>query len=191
MFIQAYDQAYETPKEKQKEDKEFEVPEEAFSEDTFPPCIKLILDGMGDGKKRGLFCMINFFKSVGWSDDMVEDLVVKWNKKNPEPLREVIIKGQLNHKKGKVMMPPNCNRENYYRDLAVCRPDGLCRGVVNPVQYAKKKHNRLEELQQLEEKEKKKEAKRREKEKKEKEKAQEEREKREQGATEDQQSPKD
>ena len=126
---------------KQTERKEMQIPETAIPEIFFPPCIKLILQGMQDGKKRSIFILINFFRSVGWSYDQIEARLKEWNTKNPEPLREVTLIGQLRYHKQhkKNVLPPNCKNQMYYLDFGVCKPDHLCKRIKNPVQYAKRR----------------------------------------------------
>jgi hypothetical protein len=116
------------------EKKEYEVPEEAVPDMFFPPCIKAISEGLQDGKKRAVFILINFLRSMGWSYEQVEEYIENWNEKNPEPLREVIWKGQLRHHKAmkKKVLPPNCANKAYMIDLGVCKPDGLCRANTEP-----------------------------------------------------------
>ena len=58
--------------------KELEIPTEALPEELFPPCIKLILNGIEDGKKRALFILINYFSSIGWSYEMIEEKLKKY-----------------------------------------------------------------------------------------------------------------
>ncbi|MBU0757266.1 MAG: hypothetical protein KKF44_04320 [Nanoarchaeota archaeon] len=132
-----------------KEDKErtrtnaFEDFEEAVPKELFPPCIKNILKGLEDGKKRSLFILVNFLTSVGWNYDGIEEELIIWNKANPEPLREVLLKGNVRYhrqKKSKVL-PPNCR--TYYQDLNVCEPDGLCQNIKNPVSYSRRKSGHL------------------------------------------------
>lgn len=139
LFINAYDSKpdFET---KNKEHKEFTLPEEAIKEELFPPCIKLMLEGMKDGKKRTLFTLSNFYTGAGWTPDAIEQRIEEWNKQNPEPLKEVYLKGQLRQikKKREVIPPHNCKR--YYQDLGVCKPDSFCSKIKNPLQYAKLKH---------------------------------------------------
>lgn len=109
--------------------------ENPIKEEFFPPCIKIILDGLEDGKKRGIFCLINFLGKIGWNKNEIENYLKKWNKeKNREPLREVYLKGQFSHFKGD-KLPPNCNNEAYYLGLDVCKPDRLCKHIKNPVNY--------------------------------------------------------
>ncbi len=124
--------------------------EQALPQDFFPPCIHNILRGLQDGKKRGMFVLINFLSSVGWTAEAIEALLHDWNKKNPEPLREVLIQGQVRYHKqsGKSMPPPNCNNALYFtRGVGICQPDAICNRIKNPVQYARYKqflHNRAQ-----------------------------------------------
>ncbi len=126
---------------KLKEMKEFDIPETAIPEQFFPPCIKLILNGLSDGKKRSLFILTNFLVSVGWGYDEIEKLLHEWNKKNNEPLREVLLVGQIRYHKQqkKKILPPNCNNMMYYKDFGVCKPDNLCFKIKNPVSYSRRK----------------------------------------------------
>ena len=109
-----------------------------FQIESFPPCMKNILNGMGDGKKRAMFALINFLKSINWNDDEIEKLILDWNKKNTdksEPLKEQYIKAQLRYAKSKKdsILPPNC--KSYYEGLRVCTPDNICNKIKNPVGY--------------------------------------------------------
>ena len=114
---------------------EFKV-ESPITEEFFPPCVKGILQGIGDGKKRSIFILMNFLGKVGWSKKEIETFLHKWNKeKNREPLREVYIKGQMVHLKPGERLPPNCDNENYYLGIGMCHPDGLCSRIKNPANY--------------------------------------------------------
>ncbi len=141
LLVQAFD--YNLKQEETKQDKEikYEDFEEAVPEQFFPPCISKILTGVQDGKKRSLFILTNFMRSVGWSYDQIEKRLEEWNKKNPEPLREVLLKGQLRYhkQKAKKILPPNCQNSMYYKDFRVCIPDNLCPRIKNPVNYARVK----------------------------------------------------
>lgn len=119
---------------------EDETLQEAIPEDLFPPCIKLIQQGLQDGRKRALFIYMNFLSSTGHNYQQIERKVKEWNQKaNPEPLREVFIKGQLHSLKTKQKMPPNCANDLYMKGIGVCQPDNFCQRIKNPAQYAKKK----------------------------------------------------
>jgi hypothetical protein len=120
----------------------------AVPEEFFPPCIKKISKGMEDGKKRALLVLINFLNSCNWEYEKIEEYVLKWNDKNkPDKLRETYIRGQLRYYKQQSqskeskerMMPPNCDNRGYMIDTQFCAPDGLCKSIKNPVQYAKKR----------------------------------------------------
>ena len=134
-----------------KSDKEFEAPKSALPEELFPPCIKNILNGLEDGRKRALFVLVNYFTSIGWDYDSIEKKLKEWNEKNSEPLREVYLLGQIRYHKQqqKKIPPPNCpkrenniplvNQQNYYTDLRICQPDNFCTKIKNPAQYTTKK----------------------------------------------------
>jgi len=106
------------------------------SPDTYPPCIIKILQGMkDDGKKRALFILINFFRSINISDEDIKKKVEEWNQKNNPPLREGYILTQLSwHLKQKSMLPSNCDKPQY-KDIGVCFPDFFCSKIKNPVNY--------------------------------------------------------
>ena len=133
--------AYQQEKPKEEATKNFEAPEEAVPEDLFPPCIKKVLGGVEDGRKRAVFILTNFLVSVGWSYDMIDTRLKEWNENNSEPLREVYINGQTRYHKQnqKKILPPNCANQMYYKDLLICLPDNLCKSIKNPVNYAIRK----------------------------------------------------
>jgi len=151
LFIEAFD--FHTKEEtiKSKSDRKFEAPANALPEELFPPCIKMMLNGLEDGKKRALFVLINYFTSIGWGYELIEKKLNEWNSKNSNPLREVLIIGQLKYHKQmqKKIPPPNCprrennipmiNQQNHYTDLRVCHPDSFCAKIKNPAQYTTKK----------------------------------------------------
>ena len=139
LLVQAFDFNLKQEEVKGKDNKQYEIPEEAVPEQFFPPCISLILKGVSDGRKRSLFILSNFLTSVGWGYDQIEKRLDEWNKKNPEPLREVLLKGQIRYhkQKGKKILPPNCSSSMYYKDFRVCVPDNLCQKIKNPVNYAR------------------------------------------------------
>ncbi|NCN52072.1 hypothetical protein GW931_03605 [archaeon] len=112
---------------------------EKLTDDDFPPCVKKLLLGIDDGKKRGLFALINFFRSLGMEKEELEKRIYEWNEKNKEPLKKGYIHTQLVwFYKRKPIMPPNCR--DFYRDLGVCEPDALCNKIKNPINYAIRKN---------------------------------------------------
>jgi DNA primase catalytic subunit len=107
-------------------------------EENFPPCLKNILKGVADGKKRALFVLINLFRSVGMDKDDIEKRIYDWNKKNETPLREGYIQSQLSWAyRKKPIMPPNC--KEFYQGFGVCQPDDFCKLIKNPVNYLVRK----------------------------------------------------
>lgn len=138
LLVQALDFEVKIEQDYDLKDKDYEelTIESPIKEELFPPCMKLILNGLEDGKKRGIFVMMNFLGKIGWSKKDIESFLANWNKeKNPEPLREVYLKGQLNHFKPGDKLPPNCDNESYYTGLNICQPDNLCKKIKNPVNY--------------------------------------------------------
>ncbi len=110
--------------------------ESPITEEFFPPCMQRILQGMEDGKKRGVFCLMNFLGKVGWSKSEIEAFLRKWNReKNRVPLREVYIKGQLANFQPGAKLPPNCDNEGYYPSMGVACNAEHCRKFKNPANY--------------------------------------------------------
>ncbi len=140
------EKAMELGEEKEKKESEasakknasFDALQEAIPEVLFPPCMKKMLEGLEDGKKRAIFILINFLKCAAWEYDLIEKRIKEWNQKNPDPLKETIINGQLRyHKRNKEkILPPNCSNNSYYKDMQICMPDNFCRKIKNPVNYA-------------------------------------------------------
>jgi hypothetical protein len=90
---------------------------------------------MEDGKKRALFILINFFRSLNLSSEEIEKKIEEWNSKNKKQLKQGYIKAQLSwYERQKKMLPPNCDKL-YYKDLAICSPDALCKHIKNPINY--------------------------------------------------------
>ncbi len=128
-------------KEKNKGKKDFkEIIIKDLTPELFPPCISSILNGIKqDGRKRALFILLNFLKSLKFDNEEIEKKIEEWNKKNYKPLKEGYIRSQLSwYNKQKSMLPPNCDKP-HYKDLAVCKPDNFCKFVKNPVNYTIKK----------------------------------------------------
>ncbi|MBI4095600.1 MAG: hypothetical protein HY438_01930 [DPANN group archaeon] len=106
------------------------VPEEAF-----PPCMKLALAGLEDGRKRSLFALLNFMKSAKWPWEELEARIWEWNKKNSPPLKTGYIKAQLawHSRQSLKVPPPNCRQ--YFIELGICKPDTICDRIKNPISY--------------------------------------------------------
>ncbi|UZE93585.1 MAG: hypothetical protein IB618_02300 [Candidatus Pacearchaeota archaeon] len=163
LLVQALDwkARKEASKEREKIEKKKRTPLpkikiEKLNEEMFPPCIKNILLGMKhDGRKRALFILINFFRSLDLSIEDIELKIKKWNKLNYRSLKENYIATQLQwFKKQEPRLPPNCNLNAYYLDLGVCpadSPSSICKKIKNPVNYVLRRA-RIAERQSKEEK---------------------------------------
>jgi hypothetical protein len=109
-------------------------------EEQFPPCIKLILNGLLDGKKRSLFTLISFLRTMNWKPGDIEKRIEEWNAKNAPPLSERSIKTQLkwHFRQARDLLPANCSSDMFYRSMGVCSPDMYC--SKNPVNYPFRKN---------------------------------------------------
>ncbi len=139
LLVQAFDLKINEEETKvELRQKEFEGSLTAVPEDYFPPCMKNILKGIKDGRKRSLFVLTNFLNCVGWNFDEIEKFILDWNKKNMEPLKEGIIKSHMNYNRRnkKKVLPPNCFNKQYYVDLSFCQPDNFCSKIKNPANYS-------------------------------------------------------
>ncbi|PIN93747.1 hypothetical protein COU54_01810 [Candidatus Pacearchaeota archaeon CG10_big_fil_rev_8_21_14_0_10_31_24] len=103
--------------------KDFDVNLEGINENMFPQSIKILLKGLQDGKKRGLFVLITFLKSLNYSYEYVNLEVREWNKRNEHPLKEGYIKSQVDwhFKQKRKILPPNYDNENFYKDLGLIK----------------------------------------------------------------------
>ena len=133
---------------------EIEIPKEvrlkklkAIPETYFPPCIKTILKGLPDGRKRSVFILINFLRNIGWSLEKIEKKLREWNEKNIPPLRANYLRTQLrwHFRQERNLLPPNCDNLTFYQSMNVCIPDEICKAgsekikIKNPVTYPFKK----------------------------------------------------
>ena len=152
LLVQAldFDVKLEEEREVKKEYDELKLTS-PIKEDFFPPCMKLLLQGIGDGKKRGVFILMNYLGKIGWGKEEIDAYLRQWNTKNSEPLREVYIKGQMHGFKAGDKLPPNCSNDAYYKGIGICKPDSFCPRIKNPVNYTILKWKR--HLQEKEEQE--------------------------------------
>lgn len=153
LFIEALDwyKGKAEPKEKTVQNQErFEkfkqIKFEKLTDNSFPPSIQKILQGIKDGKKRALFILINFFRSINLEKEELEKRLMEWNKKNTPALNEGYIKTQIlwSYKKQSIM-PPNYDKD-YYKGIGVIpTPEEI--NSKNPVTYMiKKNFNQLDKV---------------------------------------------
>ncbi|MDO8508442.1 MAG: hypothetical protein Q7S27_02035 [Nanoarchaeota archaeon] len=91
------------------------------SEDMFPKPIKKLLKGLKDGRKRGLFVLITFLRSLNFSGEYINEKIRIWNALNDPPLKEGYVKSQIEWhlKQRKQILPPNYTNNNFYKDLGL------------------------------------------------------------------------
>src|SRR3989344_4759646 len=65
------------------------------SEEIFPNPIKKLLNGLKEGRKRGLFVLLTFLRSLNFSPDYINTKIREWNSKNEPPLKEGYVKSQI------------------------------------------------------------------------------------------------
>ncbi len=140
LFMQAFDffkkAAIENKPEEAGKKKDFAKNFEKIPPEKYPPCIKLLLKGLSDGKKRALFILVNYFKSANYSKEEIAEIINEWNKKNSEPLKESYIKTQIAwNLKSSEYLAPNCDNKMYYQDLGICKKDSICETIKNPINY--------------------------------------------------------
>ncbi|MGC9058887.1 MAG: DNA primase small subunit domain-containing protein [Candidatus Aenigmatarchaeota archaeon] len=119
------------PKKITKKDK---IPEEFF-----PPCIKKILEGLSDGRKRAIFILVTFLRNMNWDLEEIEKKILEWNEKNKPPLRANYIRTQLrwHFRQDRNLLPPNCDNKSFYEDMGLKQycEECLKLGIKNPVNY--------------------------------------------------------
>ncbi len=109
--------------------------------DLAPPCIKRILEGLSDGRKRAMFILINYLSSLKWKWENIESLVAKWNQKNKPPLHMNYLRTHLRWHMARTesKLPPNCENQAWMKAVGICKPDATCKGIKNPVNYPLRK----------------------------------------------------
>ncbi len=129
-------QNIDTPPAKSYGKKQFnEVIIDNLTPDLYPPSIKEILNGVSsDGRKRALFILLSFFKSLKIEDQEIRKIINEWNKKNYEPLKSGYINAQFSwYNKNSIKLPPNYDK-HYYRDIGI-NPTKEELDSKNPVSY--------------------------------------------------------
>lgn len=108
-----------------------------ITEDMFPPEIKKILEGMKtDGRKRGLYLLLSFFNSLGFTQDYIREKVESWNNKNYAPLPSGYVDAQLVWFEKNHPMPPNYDKP-IYKEFGINMPPE--EGIKNPINYTIKR----------------------------------------------------
>ena len=132
LFVNAFDAEFKQSEVEHKREP-LETLAEAIPEQYFPSCIKQLLQGLEDGRKRALFVLVNFLLGVGWGKEAVEERLKEWNTVNNEPLSDTYITGHVRYASQRRLLPPNCSNATYYSSLNVHCTDSLCKKSKNPV----------------------------------------------------------
>ncbi len=113
------------------------LPKRKIPEEFFPPCIKNILKGLEDGRKRSIFTLATFLRQMNWSNEEIEKRLYEWNANNKPPLRENLIRTQLkwHFRQQRELLPANCKSDLFYTSIGICSPDRICEQIKNPVNY--------------------------------------------------------
>ena len=127
-------------KEEPKKEVKKIVWENKIPEELFPPCIKNILTGLEDGRKRSVFTLTNFLRMMNWSSEDIEAKVFEWNQRNKQPLPTNILLAQIRWSQTNQRTPANCFNDQFYKSFGICTPDDHCKflnskKVSNPVAY--------------------------------------------------------
>jgi len=135
LLLQALDYAKIKQKSEKREFKEIKINKRKL---VLPPAIEKILKGLHDGKKRALFILLNFFKSLNFDKEEIEAKIEEWNKKNKPPLPQGYINSQLTwtFRQPKIL-PPNYDKD-YYKGIGIVPTDEELK-YKNPVNYTVKK----------------------------------------------------
>lgn len=150
LLLQALDWKAKQPKIEVKEFVKRPRIKRPIPEDFFPPCIKIIISGLKDGKKRSLFTLATFLRAMNWEAKKIEDKIREWNQNNPQSLSKRSIETQLkwHFRQRRELLPANCVSNLFYDSIGICKPDFICnfKRIKNPVNYpfkAMKRNKRI------------------------------------------------
>jgi len=108
-------------------------------EDIYPPCVRRMLEGLEDGRKRSLFHLTTFFKAIGLPADEVLLKLKEWNQKNKEPLSDKMIEYTVkyHYDENRKYLPYSCQRIKEEFGDTICKPDKYCKlyQVKHPLSY--------------------------------------------------------
>ena len=103
--------------------KHAEIDFKKIDERMFPSAIKKLLLGLEDGKKRGLFVLLTFLRSLNYPPVELNKKIREWNEKNQPPLKEGYVRSQIDWhlKQKKKILPPNYSNDAFYKDLGLLK----------------------------------------------------------------------
>lgn len=137
LVIEALDWAAKEIKSEPEKPKPVFTEKAVITKEYFPPCIMKILGGMNDGRKRSLFILINFLRNMNWSMDRIEEEINEWNQRNSPSLPATYVRGQIKwfRTNQRVMLPPNCDNERFFKAMGLYCGEEFHARIKNPVNY--------------------------------------------------------
>ncbi len=139
LLLEALDwHAMHKKEETKKEPKKLVVYERKVPEEFFPPCVKTILAGLSDGRKRSIFTLVSFLKMMNWPPEEIESAVLEWNERNQPPLPRSIVLSQLRWNLINQRTPPNCTNETFCKSIGlydICSKTVDHSKIKNPIAY--------------------------------------------------------
>lgn len=108
---------------------------QGITEAMFPAPIKKLLNGLVEGRKRGLFILITFLRALNFPEEYVSIKIRDWNKKNAIPLKEGYIKSQLDwhFRQTRRILPPNYSNPSFYKDLGLLDKEPNAKNPISEV----------------------------------------------------------
>ncbi len=125
---------------------------DSVPEEFFPPCIKKIISGIPDGRKRSVFTLAAFLRSANWPWEKTESRILEWNKNLPQSLPERFVRTTLkwHARQQREILPPNCENEQFLKSIGLCQGELHCAaGCKNPIteafkNFARARYERIE-----------------------------------------------
>ncbi|NCN98776.1 hypothetical protein COU62_03390 [Candidatus Pacearchaeota archaeon CG10_big_fil_rev_8_21_14_0_10_35_219] len=118
-----------------------EVDYSNITSEQFPTPIKKLLKGVKDGRKRGLFILLTFLRSIQYSPEKINEICQEWNKKNQPPLKQGYLKSQIDWhlKQKRKILPPNYSNQSFYKDLKLFDKQPQAKNPLSEILRKRKK----------------------------------------------------
>lgn len=102
-----------------------------------PPCVRFVLRGMEDGRKRCAFLLMSYWRCLGRPWGEVVAMAQAWNVRNRPSLKKSELRRMVEYLKENPYTMPNCDHP-IYTAVGVCQKDATCKCVKNPLSYSGK-----------------------------------------------------
>jgi len=143
LIVEALDWGAKIKKEEKIKPKRKFTNKTPIPEEFFAPCIKCILEGIKDGRKRSFYTLATYLRSMNWKWEDIEKKLLEWNE-NTGSLSKRMVSTQMkwHARQKRDLLPANCESEAFYKSIGICKPDQFCKDIKNPVNYPYKKMKR-------------------------------------------------